>query len=124
MARSYALLAFLWALVILITSSLELPSRLCAAFPHEDKLLHFLEFALLAAIIYKAFMHSSEMRTAARAAVLTLLIVVPYGAALELYQWCIPYRECSLFDFFANCAGSACAVYLVRGSHGQGKSQT
>jgi len=124
MARPYALLAFLWALVILIASSVPLQPRVCTLFPHEDMLLHFLEFALLAALVYKAFIHSSEMRTARQAAVLTFLIVVPYGAALELYQWFIPYRECSLFDFLANCAGSACAVFLSRGSHGQGKGQT
>ncbi len=118
MARPYALLAFLWALVILIASSMPLPAHVCATFPHEDKLIHFLEFAVLAALMCKAFIHSSEMSTAARAAMLTLMIVVPYGAALELYQWCIPYRDCNLFDFLANCAGSLCAVCLARGSHG------
>jgi VanZ family protein len=123
MARPYALLAFLWALAILIASSAPLQPRVCALFPHEDKLLHFLEFALLAAMVYKSFMHSSKMCIAWQAAVLTLLIVVPYGAALELYQWCIPYRECSLLDFLANCAGAVCAVFLAKGSDGQRKSQ-
>lgn len=124
MARPYALLAFLWALVIFIAASVPLQPRVCALFPYEDKLLHFLEFALLAALVYKAFRHSSEMRIAGMAASLTFLIVVPYGAALEVYQWSIPFRACSLFDFFANCAGSACAVLIARGSDGQRKSRT
>jgi VanZ family protein len=122
MARPYALLAFLWALVMLIASSVPLQPGVCALFPHEDTLLHFLEFALLAAMVYKSFMHSSKMRIAWQDAVVTLLIVVPYGAALELYQWCIPYRECSLLDFLANCAGAVCAVFLAKGSDGQRKS--
>ncbi len=118
MGRPYALLSFLWAFVMFIGASLPISSHWCAAFPHEDKLWHFLEFALLAALVYKAFAHSSEMRIAARAAVLTILIVLPYAAALEIYQCYVPFRECSFFDFLANCAGWAGAIFLVRDSHG------
>jgi VanZ family protein len=103
---------------MLIGASRPVPPEWCALFPCEDKLWHFLQFALLAALVYKAFSHSSETHIAARATALTLLIVLPYAAALEIYQWFIPFRECGLFDFLANCAGAACATFLVRDSHG------
>jgi VanZ family protein len=118
MGRPYALLSFIWALVMFIGASRPLPSKWCGLFPYEDGLWHFLQFALLTALVYKAFEHSSETRIAARSVVLTLLVVLPYAAALEIYQWYVPFRECSLFDFLANCAGVAGAIFLVRDSHG------
>lgn len=118
MGRPYALFSFLWALAMLIGASQPVSPGWCALFPHEDKLWHFLEFALLAALVYKAFAHSSELRISDRACVSTLLIVLPYAAALEIFQCCVPFRECSFFDFIANCAGAAAAIFLVRDSHG------
>lgn len=118
MGRPYALLSFLWAFAMLIGASRPAPPVWCALFPHEDKVWHFLEFAILSALVYKAFAHSAETRIAERATGLMLLIVLPYSAALEIYQCCVPFRECSLFDFVANCAGVAAAMFLVRDSNG------
>lgn len=112
------MLSFLWALAMFICASRPISPEWRVLFPQEDKLWHFLEFALLAALVYKTFAHSSETRIAVRAAALTCLIALPYAAALEIYQCYVPFRECSLFDFIANCAGSAGAIFLVRDSHG------
>jgi len=103
---------------MLIWASRPVPPEWCALFPHEDKVWHFLEFALLAMLVYKSFAHSSETRIAVRSVALTLLIVLPYAVALELYQWFIPFRDCSFLDLVANCAGTAAAILLVRDAHG------
>lgn len=117
MARPYALLAAAWAAVIFFTSTTTSPPPALALFPHEDKVVHLLGYALLAVLIYKAFMHSSDLAMARRAAGWTLPLAIGYGALVELYQWYLPWRSCDIGDFLANCVGVVAALLLIGKFH-------
>ena len=121
MSRPYALLSFLWAMVIFLFSTLRLKAPGFMLFPHGDKLLHFAEFALLALLIYKAFFHSAKIPIAKHAAVFSFMLALLYGAGLELYQGMLGYRDCSLADFAADFVGVVFIIVFVRYTDGQGK---
>lgn len=112
MARPYAIWAVLWAALMFIGATAKSQPAVCLLFPQEDKVIHFIEYALLAYLLYGAFSHSSETRRIRRAAVYTAIVAVAYGGALELYQAFLPWRDCNALDFMANCAGVAFTLGL------------
>lgn len=102
-----------WAIAIgyalLILSVSSIPSR---EFPigmplNVDKLLHALEYAILAFLVCRAVEKNSW-------GALTLIVVActAYGVADELHQHLIPGRFPSPWDVLADCVGSALAVVL------------
>lgn len=112
MARPYALVAMLWAAVMFFAAFTRATPGVCMLFPQEDKVLHFLEYACFAFLLYQSFSHASGVRTIRRAAILTAVIAAAYGGALELMQAYLPYRDCNALDFMANCAGVAFTLGL------------
>ena len=112
MARPYAIAAFLWATLMFFAATAAEQSAAFVLFPQEDKLLHFVEYAVFALLLYRVFSHSSDTRTIKKAAVYTACVAVVYGVALEAYQSLLPHRDCSLLDFLANCAGIAFTLGL------------
>lgn len=67
-------------------------------FPHVDKVAHFGIFLLLAIIMDKAFKLPLYVQ---------ILLLAGYGAAIEIMQDTLPYRQASLADFIADFAGAA-----------------
>ncbi|WP_372863832.1 VanZ family protein [Pseudoalteromonas sp.] len=67
-------------------------------FPHVDKVAHFGIFFLLAIIMDKAF----KLPLYAQ-----ILLLAGYGAAIEIMQDNLPYRQASLADFVADFIGAA-----------------
>lgn len=67
-------------------------------FPHVDKVAHFGIFFLLAIIMDKAF----KLPLYAQ-----ILLLAGYGAAIEIMQDSLPYRQASLADFVADFIGAA-----------------
>lgn len=111
MGRPYAVAAFIWAAVMLYAACASVQPA-CMLFPQEDKVLHFLEYAIFALLLYGAFAHSSNMTVIRKATALTAAVAVAYGGAIELLQSYLPYRDCSALDFMANCAGVAFTLGL------------
>jgi len=114
MGKPYAFFATLWALIIFISCSMPAQPQVCTIFSHEDLLLHLLVFALFAALLHKAFSHSSYLDRARKAAASSFVLAVAYGAAIELWQGLLPYRQCSLSDFLADLIGVAAALWILR----------
>ncbi|MEI6634082.1 MAG: VanZ family protein [Chlamydiota bacterium] len=112
MARPYAICAVLWAVLMFIGATAKSQPSVCLLFPQEDKVIHFVEYAIFAFLLYRMFIHSSKTRVITMAAAYTAIVAVAYGGALELYQAFLPYRECSALDFMANCAGVAFTLGL------------
>lgn len=112
MLRPYALATILWAAVMCFAACTNATPAACLLFSQEDKVLHFLEYALFAFLLYQTFNHSSQLQTIRRAAVLTAVVAIAYGGALEFIQSFLPYRECNALDFMANCAGAAFTLGL------------
>lgn len=71
----------------------------------DDKVLHFLDFFLLALLAFRTFALSVSSFFSAHAGVKAAAFSLLYGAFLEWVQVPVPGREMSLTDWLANAAG-------------------
>lgn len=76
----------------------EIKGGVTNLFPHVDKVAHFGIFFLLAIIMDKAFKLPLYSQ---------ILLLAGYGAAIEIMQDTLPYRQASLGDFIADFLGAA-----------------
>ncbi|BED88364.1 hypothetical protein PspMM1_08320 [Pseudoalteromonas sp. MM1] len=82
----------------------EIKGGVTNLFPHVDKVAHFGIFFILAIIMDKAFKLPLYTQ---------VLLLAGYGAAIEIMQDALPYRQASLGDFIADFAGAA-MYFLLR----------
>ncbi len=73
-------------------------------FPHVDKVAHFGIFFVLAVVMDKAFKIPLWVQ---------ILTLAGYGAAIEVMQDMLPYRQASVADFIADFAGAA-SYFIVK----------
>jgi VanZ family protein len=110
-----------WALLIagLLLLPLEPVAPLLAPLPVSisqvsDKLAHVFLFFTLTLLLSRSLDRTAGV---ASSLVWAFGMAVTYGAALELIQSFLPYREAEWLDFYANAAGAACCVLWCRVPH-------
>jgi VanZ family protein len=79
---------------------------------YTDKLAHFIEYALLGTLIARTF-RGSVTSSRLGAFMLLLAIGATIGAIDETIQGHIPDREMSVYDWMADVAGVAVAVWFM-----------
>ena len=98
------------AIVVFLSSrpggSIQLP------FARVDKVLHFVEYAALGFVLYRAIRMSGGRPGAA--AVGTWVLVALLGFGDEALQSQIPGRDASIHDWFADLLGGAAGVWAGR----------
>ncbi|UCE63958.1 MAG: VanZ family protein [Nitrospirota bacterium] len=107
-----------WVPVILYAGTITMVSGMST--PHtyfplwageiNDKVLHALEYAILAILCYRALRHASGPGLADYAAVLAIVGAILFGVSDELHQYFVPLRESDPWDLVANGAGSLMGV--------------
>ena len=107
----YWLPLILYCLLIFIQSSKpsyeELPD-----IQYFDKLLHFVGYAFLGILFFRAF-HSMQLKQSRKLLILlSILGATLYGISDEIHQYFVPLREASFSDVIANCLGSVFGVYI------------
>jgi VanZ family protein len=101
--------AIAWAAVIFLLSA---QSRLPVDLAHQsDKLVHFLAYALLGALLARG------QSAAAVPAVVAMVLGVVYGASDEWHQSFVPGRSVSAVDWLADSAGAIAGVYFYHWLH-------
>ena len=101
----------IYCLAIYIQSDLPSPERL-PSFPFSDKILHFLAYAVMGLLFYRAY---QTLRIKDDRRMLILLSVVSatlYGISDEIHQYYVPFRDADILDAVANTLGALCGVYL------------
>jgi len=80
-----------------------------------DKLLHFIEYALLATLTVRALRAMPWPQTQWSAWLMGLFAVALLGALDEIFQSTVPGRSSDIFDFLADVLGGATGggVYLL-----------
>jgi len=76
----------------------------------NDKVVHTLEYAILAILCYRAFLHATGPRLADFAGVLAIVGAILFGVSDELHQYFVPLREADPWDLVANAAGAFVGV--------------
>jgi VanZ family protein len=90
----------------------QLPSFL---FKHvSDKILHAVEYGILALLCYRAFRWSLGPTVARQAMVLAIVTASFYGITDEVHQSFVPLRESSWKDWLADTIGAIIGVMSWR----------
>ena len=76
------------------------------------KLAHASEYAVLAVLLYRAFVHTALKARRALSAGLVLLLCAAYAATDEFHQSFVPSRTASLRDVMIDICGAMLAVIL------------
>jgi VanZ family protein len=73
----------------------------------SDKLLHLIEYAVLAVLCYRGFRRAAGPVVARHAVIATIVAGSIYGMTDEVHQAFVPFRESSWLDWVADTAGAA-----------------
>ncbi len=108
------LYSFLWAIVILLLSTLSIDTPQADVFkiPHLDKLVHFSLYFIWTSILMHELSQSSYKQT--KTIVIGVIIGVSlYGVFMELLQWIAnPNRTADVWDALFNALGSLVSVLI------------
>jgi VanZ family protein len=72
----------------------------------SDKVLHGVEYAILAVLCYRAFRWGLNGHVAARALIIAIVAASLYGVTDEVHQLFVPFRESSWQDWLADTIGA------------------
>lgn len=109
-AIAAAVLAALWAALLFWLSSR--PDPLPALTTRlSDKVLHFVAYGTLAALLRAAL--ATPRRAPWRALLLAVVLASLYGASDEWHQWFVPGRSCDVRDWVADTLGAAAGAAVA-----------
>lgn len=112
----YWLPAVLYAGVIFFLSSQSHPEDRLPPFLFKeisDKVLHAVEYGILALLCYRAFRRAAGPVLARQAVVLAIVTASVYGLTDEVHQAFVPLRDASWQDWLADTTGAALAAVGV-----------
>ncbi len=72
----------------------------------SDKVLHAVEYGILAMLCYRAFRWAAGPAVARQAVVLAIVTASVYGITDEVHQLFVPFRESSWQDWLADTIGA------------------
>ncbi|MEP6932362.1 MAG: VanZ family protein [Nitrospirota bacterium] len=73
----------------------------------SDKVLHAVEYGILAVLCCRAFRWAAGPAVARQAIVAAIVAASVYGVTDEVHQFFVPFRESSWLDWLADTAGAA-----------------
>ncbi len=108
--------ALFWGGVIFVVISLprsSIPEAAWMDYPRADKVIHFLLFAVLGALLLVGFTRPGRPGKK-RGILLSLAAGCSYGALTELFQFCcLASRHGNMPDVLANCFGTVFGVLMM-----------
>jgi VanZ family protein len=113
--------------LIFYLSALPHPEEELPSFLFEklgDKLLHAMEYSVLAVLCYRALRRTAAAHAAPYALVLAIAIAALYGATDEVHQAFVPFRTASWSDWIADTAGAVIGAIGARCFLGRGAKDT
>jgi VanZ family protein len=82
--------------------------------PYIDKLLHIAVYAILGALLLRAFTSLQIKNNVKLVMILSILLSTLYGISDEIHQYFVPFRNADLIDVFADMTGSIIGVYIFK----------
>ena len=80
--------------------------------PYLDKLLHFLAYAVLGILFFRAYSTLKFGDRRLTVIILSILSSSLYGASDEIHQYFVPFRDADWLDLVADIAGSVSGVMI------------
>lgn len=108
---SYWFPVFLYCLMIFMQSSYPSPESV-PDWPYIDKLLHIAVYALLGALLLRAFKTLRIQHNLKLVMILSILLSSLYGISDEIHQHFVPFRNADFMDALADMIGSFGGVFV------------
>lgn len=109
----YYLPPILWAVIIFVTSSVPAERVVSKDVLSYDKLIHVGVYFVLGFLVERALSFEGTWTWfRSRAPLVTVLIVVLYGASDELHQYLVPGRSVSVLDWAGDAVGGILSVLI------------
>ena len=103
----------LWIAFIFVMSSIpDIPGEYKDLPAHSDKVVHFIEYFVLAVLLYRGLRSDGPVRMNGVMTALILLGFVIAGLD-EFYQSIVPGRDSSLADLASDMTGIAAGAFVV-----------
>jgi len=80
--------------------------------PYSDKVLHFIAYAILGALFFRAYSSLQVSNNLKALMILSVLSSSLYGISDEIHQYFVPYRHFAYFDILADMLGSLFGVFI------------
>ncbi len=106
----YQLPVIVWMALIYFLSSRSFPD-MPAMIPGTDKVVHMAIYAILCALLHRAFRMQPNARLASMSLFLALGVTLLYGISDEVHQYFVPERSSDIFDVLADLSGGF--IYIV-----------
>lgn len=107
----YHLPPFIWALLIMIASSIPADQLPNVQIFGWDKIAHVCVFFIFGILILRSLYHRNKsIISKKQIATLTLVFVVSFGIFDEIFQSIIPGRTSDIYDLIADAVGGILAV--------------
>jgi len=103
----------LWIAFIFVMSSIpDLPGEYRELPPHSDKVVHFVEYLILALLLYRGMSGDGSKRVGRD---LTALLLIGFGIAGldEIYQSIVPGRDSSAADLASDLGGIMTGMAII-----------
>jgi len=110
----YHLPAILYAALVVTLSSIPYLGQKHPEIFGLDKIIHFIEYALFAVLIFRSFSHISEKLKMRLVVLLSFLFVILFAVFDEYYQSHIPGRQPDMYDLIFDIFG-ALIILLIMG---------
>jgi VanZ family protein len=108
----YWLPVYFYAFAIFLSSAqsrLEMPINVIGI----DKVFHFIAYAILGILIYRACDRSQKTLISRKAYFWSAIASVLYGFSDEFHQFFVPGRQTSEWDFVADSLGAIVAIIII-----------
>ncbi|HSW54299.1 MAG TPA: VanZ family protein [Ignavibacteriaceae bacterium] len=107
----YVPLTIYWLVLFTATT---IPVERLPSVGFGDKVNHFLAYFVLAVLIYLALIYQRKSKFLfEKAAIVTIVIGLFYGAVDELHQLLVPGRYAEIMDWVADALGTFAGVLIV-----------
>jgi len=99
-------------LIFYLSSRTTLPS-FGGGIENFDKVVHFLEYGVFAAIIFRALTNSPKSCFQKKAFLWSVLFASLYAVSDEFHQFFVPGRSCDFFDWAADTGGAVTGQFII-----------
>ncbi|MFH2034990.1 MAG: VanZ family protein [Candidatus Zixiibacteriota bacterium] len=109
----YHLPVILYSALIITLSSIPQLNRIDIPILNYDKLLHFLEYAIFAFLVYRSFSHIFRNFSAIWVFLISLIFIGLFSVLDEYFQSHIPGRKSDPYDILFDTLGGVLILLLL-----------
>jgi VanZ family protein len=105
--------ALVYAILILVLSSIPRSEMPDISILQADKFLHFLEYAVLGVLIFRSVAELYGPKYTKSIFWVSFLFVIVFACFDEIYQSYVPGRESDILDILLDIAGATVILYFL-----------